>query len=110
MRSIANSRSRWATVIENVLKMMNAPTKTAITPNASRAGVEEAVDLVVDVTRGVGRVLDAGLDLDPRRADGRSHPVGELLLRDAADRRDADLAQLTLLAEPLLDRRERARS
>ena len=28
-RSSANSRTRWATVIENVLKMMNAPTSSA---------------------------------------------------------------------------------
>jgi hypothetical protein len=30
-RSIANSRVRWATVIENVLKMMNPPTTSAMT-------------------------------------------------------------------------------
>ena len=29
VRSSPNSRVRWATVIENVLKMMNAPTKSA---------------------------------------------------------------------------------
>ena len=36
VRSVANSRVRCATVIENVLKMTNAPTKSAIAPNASR--------------------------------------------------------------------------
>jgi hypothetical protein len=34
--SVANSRVRWATVIERVLKMTNAPTKSAIAAKASR--------------------------------------------------------------------------
>jgi hypothetical protein len=33
---VANSRVRWATVIEMVLKMTNAPTNNAIAANASR--------------------------------------------------------------------------
>ena len=37
MRSIANSRVRWATVIESVLKIVNAPTSTATPPKISRA-------------------------------------------------------------------------
>ena len=40
VRSIANSRMRWATVIEKVLKMTNAPTSTAAPANASNAGVK----------------------------------------------------------------------
>ena len=36
VRSVANSRVRCATVIENVLKMTNAPTKSAMPANASR--------------------------------------------------------------------------
>ena len=36
VRSIANSRIRWATVIEYVLKMMKRPTNTAAPANASR--------------------------------------------------------------------------
>ena len=39
VRSIANSRVRWATVIENVLKIRKAPTKTA-TPAKTRRAVE----------------------------------------------------------------------
>ena len=35
-RSSASSRSRWATTIENVLKMTNAPTNSAMNPNVSR--------------------------------------------------------------------------
>lgn len=41
MRSSANSRIRWATVIEKVLKMMNAPTKRAIPAKASSAVVRK---------------------------------------------------------------------
>ena len=36
VRSVANSRVRCATVIENVLKITNAPTKSAIPANVSR--------------------------------------------------------------------------
>ena len=36
VRSVANSRVRWATVIESVLKMTNAPTKSAMPANESR--------------------------------------------------------------------------
>ena len=36
VRSVANSRVRWAMVIESVLAITNAPTKSAIPPNASR--------------------------------------------------------------------------
>ncbi len=35
-RSSAISRPRWATMIEKVLKMMNEPTSSAITPKTSR--------------------------------------------------------------------------
>ena len=36
VRSSANSRMRWATVIEKVLKMRKAPTNSAMKANASR--------------------------------------------------------------------------
>ena len=36
VRSVANSRVRWATVIESVLKITNAPTSRAIAPKPSR--------------------------------------------------------------------------
>ena len=36
VRSVANSRTRWATVIDSVLKMTKAPTKSAMPPNARR--------------------------------------------------------------------------
>jgi hypothetical protein len=41
-RSSANSRRRCATVIENVLKMMNAPTSSAAPENARSAGFRNA--------------------------------------------------------------------
>ena len=41
VRSRANSRVRSATVIVNVLKMMNAPTSSAAPANASSAGVRK---------------------------------------------------------------------
>ena len=36
IRSSPNSRERWATVIESVLKIVNAPTRTATKPNTIR--------------------------------------------------------------------------
>ena len=36
VRSVANSRVRWATVIDSVLKMTNAPTSSAMPPKPSR--------------------------------------------------------------------------
>ena len=36
VRSVANSRVRWATVIERVLKITNAPTNSAMPPKPSR--------------------------------------------------------------------------
>ena len=36
VRSVANSRVRWATVIDSVLKITNAPTNRAMPANVSR--------------------------------------------------------------------------
>ena len=36
VRSVANSRVRWATVIDSVLKITNAPTNSAMPPKPSR--------------------------------------------------------------------------
>ena len=41
-RSMANSRRRCATVIEKALKMMNAPTSTAMPPKLSSTGLRKA--------------------------------------------------------------------
>ena len=70
-RSIANSRLRCATVIEKALKMMNAPTSTAMPPKASRTGRRNCADRVAQSLRLVGRRLGAGLDL---RVRGQRRP------------------------------------
>ena len=41
MRSVASSRVRCATVIESVLKMTNAPTKSAMPPKAEQEAADE---------------------------------------------------------------------
>ena len=43
VRSVANSRVRWATVIDSVLKMTNAPTNRATPPKPSRKYVMNAI-------------------------------------------------------------------
>ena len=75
-RSIANSRIRWATVIEKVLKMMNAPTRIAAPASASSAGVRKRADLIVDLVRLLGGVLLGRLDLG-MAGKGGLDPVGQ---------------------------------
>ena len=41
VRSVANSRVRWATVIESVLKMTNAPTNSAIAAEREQEVADE---------------------------------------------------------------------
>ena len=50
VRSSANSRVRCATVIENVLKIMNAPTNSATPANTNR-NVRRNAEVVLDVLR-----------------------------------------------------------
>ena len=72
VRSSANSRMRWATVIEKVLKMMKAPTNSAMPANASSEGLQEA-EVVADVLGLLGGLLLAGAHVDRRgRARARS--------------------------------------
>ena len=100
-RSRANSRRRCATVIEKVLKMMNAPTSSAAPENASSTGVRNAADAVVDLLRRVGGGLLAGLDLEAARQRGPQvahHPLG----RDARRRRGDDARHLALEPVPRL--------
>ncbi len=70
VRSMANSRMRWATVIEKVLKMTNAPTSTAAPANASSGGREERVDRVRDLVGLLLGRLGAGLHLHEVRQRG----------------------------------------
>ena len=79
-RSMANSRRRWATVIEKALKMMKAPTNTATPPKASSAGCRNEL---IDVAA-CGALLErppgcAGLHFGrrgQRRADAVAQRVG----------------------------------
>ena len=66
-RSIAMSRVRWATVIENVLLMMKAPTKTATNANTSMITVNGLMSAATaawscSIERGAGDDLDAVSD------------------------------------------------
>ena len=45
VRSVANSRVRWATVIDSVLKITNAPTSSAMPPKPSRNIADHAIEL-----------------------------------------------------------------
>ena len=45
VRRVANSRVRWATVIDRVLKITNAPTSSAIAPKPSRKYLMIDIDL-----------------------------------------------------------------
>ena len=47
VRSVASSRVRWATVMEIVLKITNAPTNSAMAPNASRMYLTRLVPAVI---------------------------------------------------------------
>ena len=66
MRSIPNSLTRWATVIEKVLKIRKEPTKTAMKPKTSRKVWQEA-EVVADFFGAAVGVFLAGLDPDPGR-------------------------------------------
>ena len=46
IRTSANSRARWATVIDIVLKMMNAPTNSATSPNADQDVADDVEELL----------------------------------------------------------------
>ena len=70
VRSSANSRMRWVTVIEKVLKMMNAPTNSEMPANASSSVVRK-LRLSLDVVGLLARLLLAGAHVD-RLAAARS--------------------------------------
>ena len=104
-RSVANSRVRWAIVIESVFAITNAPTKSAMPPNASRKycrNESAEVDLI-------------GALLAPAASPVRTWVCGGRTVwiwRRAAWRRDArlggdvDLVELALLVEERLRGRQ----
>ena len=100
-RSIANSRRRWATVIENALKMMKAPTSTAMPPKQSRTGRRKPPMASLICLGLVGGRLRARLDLGvggQRRPD-RSAPACPPTRRL---RLGVDLGDAALHVEPAL--------
>ena len=71
VRSIANSRVRWATVIENVLKIRNAATNSATPAKISSAVFRKPMNSPTS-SRWDCDVLGPGLDLERRSAAPRS--------------------------------------
>ena len=108
VRSMANSRMRWATVIEKVLKMTNAPTSTAAPAKASRAGVKNAVDRVRDLVGLLLGRLGAGLHLDEVR-QRRRDAGAQLRRRHARVAVDRDRGRLADAVVPVLGVGERGR-
>ena len=68
VRSIPNSRVRWATVIENVLKIRKAPTKTEMPAKTSRKVVRKPKPSLMSAGL-LGGVLGPGLRLGRPRQD-----------------------------------------
>ena len=74
MRRVASSRVRWATVIESVLKITNAPTSSAMPPKISRKARIFEISCFQSPTASLNGRL-AALDLQGRgeqRLDARS--------------------------------------
>ena len=69
IRSSANSRVRWATVIESVLKIVNAPTKIATPPKTSSTILDDVDELLQAVER-EAVLRRGGLDLRGRADRG----------------------------------------
>ena len=105
-RSMANSRRRWATVMEKALKMMKAPTKTAHAGEREQHRLEERVERRRPRVGGVGRGLRAGLDLD-RRGQRGPDAAGERGVGDARLGGDVDGREAALHAVPALHVGER---
>ena len=108
VRSRANSRVRSATVIVNVLKMMNAPTSSAAPANASRAGVRK-----LPIWSLISSAFWSAASVPVRT----SSPAGtaartrrtSVLGRNALLRGDVDGGHLALAVEPALDVGQRCR-
>ena len=97
VRSVANSRTRWATVIESVLKMTKAPTKRAMNPKASRKYAMMFVNSSMSF-------FASWVSWTPVRTwvfcgQDRLDLLDELLGRDALARGDRDGVELSLLVE-----------
>ena len=105
VRSMPSSRIRWATVIENVLKIRKLPTSSATPPNTSSTMRKNERSSLMSSRLALGR-LRAGLDGQP----GRQHPVDparQLARRHAVGRLDRDAVELALLVGQALRLRQR---
>src|SRR5262245_45476999 len=91
---------RWATVIENVLKIRKAPTNRAMNGKASREVVREA-EVVADVLGVLGGLLGTGAHVHAR-GERAAQLVLELLRGDAGLGGDLDLIEARPLAEHAL--------
>jgi len=100
VRSMPSSRMRWATVIENVLKIRNEPTSSAMKPMISSRTFRKESDLAVSLDCRCGRLL-RGLNLHGYRhdlADARRQGGGV----DALGGGYGDLVELpALVGQPL---------
>ena len=109
VRSIAISRMRWATVIENMLKIGNAPTSTDTPPNASSAGPRKPLIWSEMSLESAAAFSSPVCDLEAA-AERRAHAVAQLGVRDAGIGLEVDLRQLAREAVPALGVGERDRA
>ena len=104
MRSVANSRERWATVIESVLRITNAPTNSAMPPKPSRK-------YVMNFRLSLVSLESAAACASPVLTSALAGSSGLISLRqrgrrDAVLGLDGDAVVLALLVEQRLRRRE----
>ena len=104
VRSSANSRVRCATVIENVLKMMNAPTKSAIPANASRKNLMNVTKLFEALEVERVRLPLAVCTFVGVPASAPATAARTARRRDARPARDRDRVDLAALVEQRLSR------
>ena len=100
VRSVASSRMRWASVIDRVLKITNAPTPNAMNPKPSRKHLDELGVVLGGLGIGVGLLL-TGLDLRGGRHHG-SQVTHDVLRGDALASGDEDRVELAALAQQRL--------
>ena len=105
VRSVANSRVRCATVIEKVLKMTNAPTKSAMPANVEQEVADDGRELADLVLRLFG-LRGSRLGGHARRAALDWIALDELVLGRALLRGDRDRVELALAVKELLRRRD----
>ena len=100
VRSIPNSRVRWATVMLKMLKIRKAPTKIVIPAKISSAVVRKPKPSLISLESSLGD-LGAGLRLG-RLRQHLVEAVAQLLGADAVGGLDRDLVELArLVGHPL---------